>query len=79
MMTPMRTIIDLPQAKIEALRELCEKRHISRAEAVRQAVDRMLSDEASPPRTDIGFGIWKHKHIDSSKHVKTLRDEWGAK
>jgi hypothetical protein len=32
MMTPLRTIIDLPEAQVEALDALCRRDNISRAE-----------------------------------------------
>ena len=37
-MTPMRTIIELPDAQIGALKSFCDREGISRAEAVRWAV-----------------------------------------
>ena len=34
----MRTIIDLPESQLAALRELEQRKHVSRAELIRQAV-----------------------------------------
>ena len=75
MISVMRTIVDIPEAQIDALAHLCEQQKISRAEAVRRAVDRLLK-ESSSDRKKIGFGVWKHKRIDSRKFVDKLRAEW---
>lgn len=71
----MRTIIDLPDSQLGALARLCEERKISRAEAVRRAVDQMIK-EAETRRKDAGFGIWRHKGLDGRKHIEKLRGEW---
>jgi Ribbon-helix-helix protein, copG family len=39
----MRTIVDLPQEQIRKLTLFCRREKISRAEAVRRAVDRLLA------------------------------------
>jgi metal-responsive CopG/Arc/MetJ family transcriptional regulator len=71
----MRTIVDLPTTQLHALKRLCEEQKISRAEAVRRAVARMLKESASP-RKNAAFGIWKHRRMDSRKFVQSLREEW---
>lgn len=75
MITSMRTIVDLPDEQLGALARLCEEQKISRAEAVRRAVDRLIK-ESPTGRRDAGFGIWKHKRIESRKLVDKLRAEW---
>jgi hypothetical protein len=74
----MRTIVDIPEKQLDALAHLCSQQNISRAEAVRRAVDRLLK-ESSTPRKDAGFGIWKSKRIDSRKFVEKLRSEWSER
>jgi hypothetical protein len=74
----MRTIVDIPEKQLDALAQLCAQQNISRAEAVRRAVDRLLK-ESSTPRKDAGFGIWKSKRIDSLKFVEKLRAEWSER
>lgn len=77
----MRTIIDLPDEQLMALRDLCEREGISRAEAIRRAIAEWLE---SPERTrarrhaalQSTFGAWKHKNLDALEHVRALRDEW---
>jgi metal-responsive CopG/Arc/MetJ family transcriptional regulator len=71
----MRTIVDLTEEQIGALARLCEEQKISRAEAVRRAVGHMIK-EAATKRKDVGFGIWRHKRLDSRKYVEKVRSEW---
>jgi len=73
----MRTIVDLTGEQLGALARLCSEQKISRAEAVRRAVDRLTSESAVAQK-EIGFGLWKHKCLDSRKHVDRFRNEWGA-
>jgi metal-responsive CopG/Arc/MetJ family transcriptional regulator len=74
----MRTIVDIPKEQLDALAHLCEQQKISRAEAVRRAVDRLLK-ESSAAQKDAGFGLWKSKRIDSRKFVEKLRSEWNER
>jgi hypothetical protein len=74
----MRTIVDIPEKQLDALAHLCAQQNISRAEAVRRAVDRLLK-ESSTPRKDAGFGIWKSKRIEGRKFVEKLRAEWSER
>jgi len=74
----MRTIVDLTGEQLGALGRLCAEQKISRAEAVRRAVDRLTSESAVAQK-EIGFELWKHKRLDSRKHVDRLRTEWGAR
>jgi metal-responsive CopG/Arc/MetJ family transcriptional regulator len=82
MMTPhddvMRTIIDLPEEQLAGLARLCDVHRISRAEAVRRAVDHFLK-EHRPEGNDVGFGVWKGRKRNARKHVDTLRDEWDGR
>lgn len=72
----MRTIVDLPEEQVQALTELCDREHISRAEAVRRALATMLNSQKMKKREDT-FGGWQGKKIDSRKLVDDLREEWG--
>jgi metal-responsive CopG/Arc/MetJ family transcriptional regulator len=71
----MRTIVDLPDDQLGELARLCEEQKISRAEAVRRAVDHLIKETAAK-RKDVGFGIWRHKRLDSRKFVEKIRSEW---
>lgn len=78
MISLMRTIVDLPKEQLGALARLCEEQKISRAEAVRRAVDRLIKDNV-PDQKDFGFGMWKHKRITSRKFVEKIRSEWDSR
>jgi hypothetical protein len=70
----MRTIVDLSQEQIRRLTLFCRREKISRAEAVRRAVDRFLrGSSASDLRTF--FGASK-THGSVSRQVSRLRSEW---
>jgi hypothetical protein len=74
----MRTIVELPEDQLGALSKICADLKISRAEAVRRAVARLIKDTPLQP-TDVGFGAWKHKRLNVRKHLDTIRGEWGDK
>lgn len=65
----------MPEEQLGALARICEEQKISRAEAVRRAVDHLIKETASR-RKDAGFGIWRHKRLDGRKYVEKLRSEW---
>lgn len=78
MMTFMRTIVDLPGEQLDALARICRDQKISRAEAIRRAVDRMIQ-ESPTPQKEAGFGIWKNKRIEGRAFVEKLRAEWAGR
>jgi hypothetical protein len=71
----MRTIISLHEPQMQRLATFCRRRAISRAEAVRQAVDLLI-----PPCAEDadGFGLWakNNKVKDARQFVTKLREEW---
>ena len=73
----MRTIVDLPRDQIRKLALLCRREKISRAEAVRRAVDRYLRGS---PADDLRsfFGVSRTRG-NISRHVATLRREWSRR
>lgn len=72
----MRTIVDLPEPQIAALSEICRERGLSRAEAVRQAVDAFLKDQMTSKTS--AFGLWARQSPaeDGLMYQQRLRDEW---
>jgi metal-responsive CopG/Arc/MetJ family transcriptional regulator len=71
----MRTIIDLSAEQLEALTELCEREGISRAEAVRRAVQAFT--EAHRPASGMpAFGLWKGRRAGGLVYQRRLRREW---
>jgi hypothetical protein len=81
MITPddiiMRTIVDLSQEQIRRLTLFCRREKISRAEAVRRAVDRLLR---ASPASDLRvfFGASRTRG-NISRHVAKLRREWSKR
>ncbi len=74
-MTPVRTIIDLPNTQLEALDALCRREGISRAEAVRRAVAAHVQQRrAAAP--DAAFGLWRDRGVDALAYQDRLRREW---
>ena len=71
----MRTIVEIPEEQLGNLAYICEKEHISRAEAIRRAISLYLK-EAVLLKNDQAFGIWKAKSIDSISYQEKLREEW---
>jgi Ribbon-helix-helix protein, copG family len=73
----MRTIIDLPEAQLDALDAICRREGISRAEAIRRAVAQHIQHERRAAG-DPAFGLWRAKPIDGLAYQRRLRQEWGA-
>ncbi len=71
----MRTIIEISDHQLAALAEICEREQISRAEAIRRALDVMLAQKQSATR-EAAFGAWETRG-DSRAAVDALREEWG--
>jgi len=58
----MRTIIDLSAQQLRELAQNCKKEHISRSEAIRQAVDLYLEKKKMACDKDV-FGIWSQRKL----------------
>lgn len=71
----VRTIVDLPEEQIEALKKLSEQSRLSRAELMRRAVAEYLQ-HYRVDATDSAFGIWRDKQRDSLDYQRQLREEW---
>ena len=75
----MRTIVEFPDRQISGLRDYCAREGVSRAEAVRRAVERLLADANCQSLEQIraaAFGSWKELDVDSVDYVRQLRAEW---
>lgn len=77
----MRTIVDLPEEQIHALAELCAREKISRAEAIRRAVNEYLEQgektrAARLAALDATFGLWKDRGVTTDEYLAELRSEW---
>lgn len=75
----MRTIIELGDAEAAKLDAWAKSQNLSRAEAVRRAVNQMLERVAELPGS--GFGLWsQHQPLtparDGLNLQREMRDEW---
>jgi metal-responsive CopG/Arc/MetJ family transcriptional regulator len=73
----MRTIVDIPAERLEHLDRWATAQKISRAEAIRRAVNDLLARAASPKNT--GFGIWSQAltpERDGLAMQQSMREEW---
>jgi Arc/MetJ-type ribon-helix-helix transcriptional regulator len=73
----MRTIIDLPPDQLRALDAWREAEGISRAEAVRRAIARLLgSSEQRSADLERTRGLWARRAEDGLEAQERLRREW---
>jgi metal-responsive CopG/Arc/MetJ family transcriptional regulator len=81
----MRTLIDMPEHQLKELEVICKARKLSRAEAVRRAVDAYIVQNR--PARDEAFGLWKGTSVylpgeteplaeDGLAYQEKLRSEW---
>jgi metal-responsive CopG/Arc/MetJ family transcriptional regulator len=70
----MRTLIDLPDDQVDALKRLSAREGVSRAALIRRAVSRLLAGEATQASED-AFGLWKSGE-DGLAYEDRLRAEW---
>ena len=59
----MRTIIEVPQLQLDALDVICRTEGISRAEAIRRAITRMVG-ETRHALVSPAFGLWRDRPVD---------------
>ena len=76
----MRTIVDIPEEQLKPLDALCKQEGISRAEAIREAVGKLLAEKRVPEDSSVDafFGIWKDREDmrDGLDYQLKLRAEW---
>ena len=73
----MRTIIELGEYQVARLTDVCAREGISRAEAIRRAVDGYTAGYA-PVGTDGAFGLWRDRGEDGLAYEDRMREEWSA-
>ncbi len=72
----MRTIIDLPDDQLGVLDGICRRESISRAEAIRRAVDLLVRDRAAGA-AHAAFGLWRGtRSVDGLQYQERIRREW---
>lgn len=70
----VRTIVDIPEPELKAIKSLAKRERISQAEAVRRAVRHYLATHRAQ-LTDQAFGLWAGRR-DGLAYQEDLRDEW---
>jgi metal-responsive CopG/Arc/MetJ family transcriptional regulator len=72
----MRTLVDIPEGAIQALNEMAESKHASRASLIREAIELFLATQARQSLDPNAFGILKDAPIEGLKFQEALRGEW---
>lgn len=70
----MRTLVDIPDKQIDELGAICKAKHLSRAEAVRRAIDAFVERNRVAP--DQAFGLWSGNTEDGLDYQERMRAEW---
>jgi predicted transcriptional regulator len=71
----MKALIDIPEAELKQLAQIGERRKLSRAAIIREAIANYLKTQR-PEKTDDAFGLWGDRKIDGLEYQRKLRDEW---
>ena len=72
----MRTIVELPDEQITGLKTYCDREGVSRAEAVRRAVEGLLMKTTQEERERLlaeTFGSWKQYGVDTDAYLAEIR------
>ena len=69
---------DLPEDQLSSLDGICRRESISRAEAIRRAVDLLVRDRAAAA-AHAAFGLWRGKGRDGLAYQDRVRREWRSK
>jgi metal-responsive CopG/Arc/MetJ family transcriptional regulator len=76
----VRALITFKEEQLKKIDRLARKNKQSRAQVVREAIDRYVSQkEKEPTWKEIVAkcaGMWKHKNIDGLEYTNKLREEW---
>jgi hypothetical protein len=81
----MRALVDIPDRQLGDLSAICAARKLSRAEAIRQALDAFIAQNR--PGRESAFGLWKGQAVflpddsdplpeDGLAYQERLRSEW---
>ena len=81
----MRALVDIPERQLDDLSAICAARKLSRAEAVRQALEAFIAQNR--PSREAAFGLWKGQAVvlpgdsdplpdDGLAYQEKLRSEW---
>jgi metal-responsive CopG/Arc/MetJ family transcriptional regulator len=71
----VRTIVELPEQQIEALKAMSEQEGLSRAELMRRAVAEYLVHHQGQAG-ESAFGLWQDRGVDGLTQQQQMRQEW---
>lgn len=71
----MRTIVDLPETDLKAIKTLAKRHNISQAETLRRAVRLYLETNRQQGPDAAAFGLWTGRE-DGQAYQDALREEW---
>jgi metal-responsive CopG/Arc/MetJ family transcriptional regulator len=71
----MRILVDVPKTDLDLLDDLSERRAISRAELIRQAIHTSLTPYRRA-MSHASFGAWSQLSEDGLEYQKRIREEW---
>ncbi|TWF57107.1 CopG family transcriptional regulator [Neorhizobium alkalisoli] len=71
----MRTLVELPEAEIEALDRLAQAENTSRELLIERAVRALLDKNDRQAKID-AYGLWGNRTIDGLEFQKKVRGEW---
>lgn len=74
-MMTMRTIIDLKDQQVLALKKLVKQTRLSRSELIRRVVNDYLEKMLTRKSSDV-FGIWQDNPKNALEFQNEIRQEW---
>ena len=72
----MRTVVDMPAQELRDLTALSKEERISRAEAIRRAVEEYLRAWRAAHGATDAFGVWKNRKVSGLEYEDRVRGEW---
>ncbi len=72
----MKALLDMETEQVEALAKICSRDGISRAEAIRRAIDFYAAHTLHEGDISEHFGYFKAQPVDALGYVDALRNEW---
>ncbi len=78
MMSPMRTVIDVPDKLVESLDRVSGAEQRPRAALIREAIAEFLSRKSISP-AEAAFGLWQGRKTDGVKYQRDIRSEWESR
>lgn len=71
----MRTVVDLPEEQLKAIKALAKRDRISQAEAIRRAIRSYVDAQHAPDEQSPAFGLWSGRD-EGLQYQRAFRNEW---